>query len=80
MRDVDLRAVLSTEELAGLTEEPTSIGDIRTTVMWPNGLHISPEMLDLIYAEFGERKGWPKTVPPVDPHAPSRCLHWRTSE
>ncbi len=70
VRDVDLRAVLSTEELAELTAGPRSIGDIRTTVMWPNGLHISPEMLDLIYAGFGERKGWPKTVPPVDPNAP----------
>ncbi|MDP8928977.1 MAG: hypothetical protein M3O70_10510 [Actinomycetota bacterium] len=56
--------------MAGHTEGPTSIGDIRTTVMWPNGLHISLEMLDLIYAGFGERKGWPKTVPPVDADAP----------
>ena len=27
-------------------------------------------MTDLIYAGFGERKGWPKTVPPPRPDAP----------
>lgn len=70
VRDVDLRAVLSSEDMAGLEAEPSCVGQVRTTVMWPNGLHVPPEMLDLIYAGFGERRGWPTTAPSLDPEAP----------
>jgi hypothetical protein len=46
------------------------VAEVRTTVMWPNGVQISPEMLDLIFAGFGARKGWPETVPPLPGDAP----------
>ena len=70
VRDVDLRAVMSDEERRDLEENPGLAAQGGTAVSWPNGARLDAAMLALIYQGFGERRGWPRTAPPMPADAP----------
>lgn len=71
VRDVDLRGVLTAEELRTLEADPKLLDQVGTRVVWPTGAHLDSAMLSLIHEGYGARAGgWPATAPPQPADAP----------
>lgn len=49
VRDVDLRGVLTAEELRTLEADPELLDQVGTRVVWPTGAHLDSAMLSLIH-------------------------------
>ncbi len=76
VRDVDLRAVLSADELRALQAEPGLVQQVATRLLWPNGVELEPAMISLIHAGYGARKGWPETAPMPSGDRPFPVPQW----